>query len=459
MSGPARPQLVRALSLRDVVLFNVAAILGLRHLATTAHAGPGALTLWILAAIFFFVPQAIAVVRLSALYPESGGIYEWTRNTFGEAHGFFSGWCYWVCNILYYPNLLISTAVIATFVIGRGESGLENNVVYVATATLVALAIATALNVVGVGTGKWLQNIGGVGAYVPGVVLATLGIWAVLTRPPATTLDVGDLVPKFRDLSTLNLWAAIAFAYAGLELSSAMGGEIRDPRRSLARGVYISAPLIAAIYFAGTLSLLWLVPAGNINIVSGFLQGIAEGAARAGPWLLWLVPFSAAAYTIGNLGTAGAWLSGPARLDRYFPPAFGKVHPRWRTPHVAIFVQAGTAAVFLVISLLGRGTTVEDAYLMLLLTSLLIYFIPYLYMFAALFVHARRGSPGTKRLADSIAAASGIAMTALAMILAAVPGTGESALLFELKVVGGTLFFVIVGLLIFRRGRRQHVDA
>src|SRR6185503_7753075 len=102
---------------------------------------------------------------------------------------------------------------------------------------------------------------------------------------------------------------------------------------------------------------------------------------------IWLAPVAAAAYTIGNLGGVGAWLGGPARvafvigLDRYFPPAFGRVHPRWHTPYVAILTQAVLATVFLLLSVLGKGTTVEKAYLVILDTMLLVYFIPYIYLF------------------------------------------------------------------------------
>ena len=90
---------------------------------------------------------------------------------------------------------------------------------------------------------------------------------------------------------------------------------------------------------------------------------------------------------IGNIGGVGAWLTGPARvafvigLDRYFPPAFGRVHPRWRTPYVAILTQAVLATLFLLLSVLGKGTTVERAYLVILDTMLLVYFIPYIYLF------------------------------------------------------------------------------
>ena len=84
-------------------------------------------------------------------------------------------------------------------------------------------------------------------------------------------------------------------------------------------------------------------------------------------------------------------------LDRYFPPAFGKVHPKWKTPYVAILVQAALATVFLLISVLGKGTTVEKAYLIMLDTQLLIYFIPYVYLFLCLLRQAR-GSPGAGQL-------------------------------------------------------------
>src|SRR5690348_12827917 len=267
----ARPP--RVLGLRDVVLFNMVAVIGLRWLASADEAGPGTLALWILAAAFFFIPQGLAVLALSARFPSEGGIYTWTRETLGEGHGYVCGWCYWINNVLYYPNLLISTAVIATYVVGKGDSALASNWTYVLTATLVCLWLAVLMNVVGVGTGKWLQNAGGVGTYIPGLILIVLGAAAVtMHRPAANPITAQNIVPDLSNFGELNLWASIAFAFAGLELSSAMGGEVRDPRRTLPRAILIAAPLIALVYILGTGALLWLVPTGDINIVSGFLQ-------------------------------------------------------------------------------------------------------------------------------------------------------------------------------------------
>jgi glutamate:GABA antiporter len=459
------PELPRTMGLRDMVLFNVVTVLSLRWLATAAAAGPSSITLWLLAALLFFIPQGLAVSDLSARYPEEGGIYAWTKRTFGEGHGFLCGWCYWVNNILYYPNLLMSTAVVGAYVVGRGETGLADNWHYVLPATLVALWLAVLLNIVGMRTGRWLQNAGAVGTYLPGILLIGLGAYAFFTRAPATPMPLESLVPDLASRTRLNLWASIAFAFAGLELCAVLGGEVRDPRRTLPRSILISAPFIAFLYIAGTISVLWLVPAGQVNIVSGFLQALAVGAREIGVGAGWLAAFAAALYVVGNIGGVGAWLTGPARvafvigLDRYFPPAFGRVHPKWQTPYVAILTQAVLATLFLLLSVLGKGTTVEKAYLVILDTMLLVYFIPYLYLYAC-FLVARMRETGTAasllagRPAALLIGVCGLLFTLFAMGIAMVPPEAHEAGLFLLKVVGGAGFCVAIGGWIYWRGRR-----
>jgi amino acid transporter len=460
------PSLDRALGLRDLVLFNLVAVLGLRWLATAARAGPSALALWLLAALFFFVPQGLVVTELSSRFPEEGGIYQWTKRALGERHGYVCGWCYWINNVLYYPSLLMSTAVIATYAIGKGDSTLASSWTYVLSVTLLCLWLAVLLNIVGVGTGKWLQNAGGIGSYIPGIILIVLGAAFVIAgRPSANPITAQNFVPDLRSLDELNLWASIAFAFAGLELSSAMGGEVRNPRRTLPRAILISAPLIAAAYVLGTGALLRLVPKDNVSIVSGFLQGIDVGARALGPGLAWLAPLAAIAYTLGNIGGVGAWLTGPARvafaigLDRYFPPAFGRIHSRWKTPYVAIIVQAALATVFLFLSVLGKGTTVEKAYLVILDTQLLVYFIPYVYLFLAFLLHRRTPAPAdTIRVPGGALGAwltglSGLFVTLFAMGVAMVPPSDTDPWLFELKVIGGALGFVVLGGVVYWRRR------
>src|SRR4030095_5298831 len=99
-------ELKRVLRLGDLVLFNVVAVVGLRWGATSAKAGPSSRVLWVLAALLFFIPQGIAVIALASRFPEEGGVYAWTRRTFGEWNGFLCGWCYWVNKVLCYTKLL-----------------------------------------------------------------------------------------------------------------------------------------------------------------------------------------------------------------------------------------------------------------------------------------------------------------------------------------------------------------
>ena len=175
MTKGTTPELKRALTLRDLVFFNLVAVIGISWVATAAKAGPSSLTLWVLAAALFFIPQGLAVIQLSASFPDEGGIYAWTKREFGEGHGFLCGWCYWINNVLYYPPLVLAAAVTATYAIGQGESGLADNWIYVLPFTLIGLALAVALNIIGVGTGKWLQNAGGLSVFLPGILLILPG--------------------------------------------------------------------------------------------------------------------------------------------------------------------------------------------------------------------------------------------------------------------------------------------
>src|SRR5207245_7552325 len=122
-------QLPRVMQLRDVVLFSISAIVGLRWLTTAASQfGLASLGLWLVAMVIFFLPSAAAVRELSDIDPGAGGIYRWVQRAFGPLHGFVAGWGYWVNNLFYFPSLLLSTAAIAAYAAGSrfahlGEDG------------------------------------------------------------------------------------------------------------------------------------------------------------------------------------------------------------------------------------------------------------------------------------------------------------------------------------------------
>ena len=78
--------------------------MGTRWIPAAAHAGPGSVTLWLLAAVLFMVPLAIAVAALSVKYPGTGGLYLWTRNDFGRWHGFLCFIVYWIGIAFWFPS-------------------------------------------------------------------------------------------------------------------------------------------------------------------------------------------------------------------------------------------------------------------------------------------------------------------------------------------------------------------
>jgi amino acid transporter len=326
------------------------------------------------------------------------------------------------------------------------------------------LILAIGLNVAGVGTGKWLQNIGGLSVFLPGLLLIALGFYRVCTGASANPIRLAELKPEFGNLAMLNLWATIAFAFAGLELSSTMASEIKDARRNLPRSIYVTAPIVALIYIVGTCSMLWLVPREQINVVAGPLQAIARGAGESG-W--WVVSIIALLLAVARIGGVGAWLVGSSRvafvvgLDRYFPEAFSRIHPRWRTPYVAILIQGAIAVVFLLLSVIGKGTTVETAFLTLIDMSLLIYFVPYLYLFICFMVHCWRQPRGALvipggRFGALLAGISGASITLFAMVVALFPPSGTAQVwLHELKLGGGAALLLGAGLAIYWRARRR----
>ena len=90
------PHLKRELGLRDMTLFAITCVTATRWIPEAAHAGPGSLTLWVLAAALFMVPLTIAVGALIVKYPEPGGLYLWTRRDFGAWPAFLCFWSYWI---------------------------------------------------------------------------------------------------------------------------------------------------------------------------------------------------------------------------------------------------------------------------------------------------------------------------------------------------------------------------
>jgi amino acid transporter len=453
----------RVMGFRDLLLFYLVTGFTVRWIGTAAAAGPSSVIIWTMGCLAFYLPLMFTVLELSSRYPNEGGCYVWTKQAFGDFAGFITGWTYWTCNLPYFPGLFYFTAAAALFIGGPEWRALDGSPVYFITFSLIALAIAAGLNVRGLAVGKWLHNVGALGLWIPGLLLMGLGLVAGIRFGSATRFTLENIVPSTR-LKDIVFWSTIAFSLSGLESASMLGEEIQDPRRNIPRALLVAGGLITTLYILGTVAMLVALPQHEILSLQGFMQAIETAGDRVGAG--WLVGPIAALIVLGGLGQAGAWFAAGGRLpfvagiDRFLPAAFGRVHPRYGSPHVSLLTQAAIAAVFI---FLGQaGTTVKGAYDVLVSMSIISYFIPYLLMFASMIRLQRQPAPpeamrvpGGRGVAVTLAGV-GFVTTSVSIVLALIPAPDEpNKILAVTKVAGLTLLLVGAGGLVYYLGRRN----
>ena len=456
-----QPNLIRALGRRDLVLLFVVAVFNLNVVPSIAANGGVTVWLWIISLLLFFWPQGIAVIELAHRYPGEGGVYLWAKEVFGDFHGFLSGWCYWTNNMLYVPTVMLYFVGVSVYVLGPGHQGLADNKLFASIASLTLLALLTLFNILGLGVGKWINNLGAIGTFVAAAVLIGLGV--VIWSRFGTTITRADFAIPANPKFVLNSFGVICFGLVGLELASVMGDEIQDPRRTLPGAVAWGGVLSGALYVGATLTLLIAV-GKNVNVLQGIVQAVTHMAERVGVgWIS--IPF-AVLLSLSIAGIGSAWMGGSARipfvagLDSYMPSWLGKVHPRYTTPYAALILQGCVSAILVILNFAIAG--VQETFQKLLSLAVVLQLVPFVYMFAALVKFAvTESSPKGQygRAAMFVAGLSGLLTTILGIALVFFPAQQISSLFwYEVWMVGMTLFAVgLAAFFFFVYGRRKAV--
>jgi amino acid transporter len=450
VDDPNRPRQV--MGFRDLVLFYVITGISLRWIATAAAAGPSSIVIWVGAWLCFYTPLALSVLELSSRYPNEGGLYVWSKHAFGDFSGFMSAWTYWTSNLPYFPAVLYFAASNVLFMRQAKWEHLSNNATFYIVFALLTLSAATLLNVVGLDVGKWLHNVGAIAMWIPVTIVIVMGFVAWHRYGSATSFTLHSMVPSTH-LNDLIFWSVLTFAFGGCETASFMGEEIKNARRTIPLALLSGGITVTICYILGT-----------VCVLQGLVQAVSKTASRVGfPGVLPLVAFLIA---LSNIGAAGAYLAAVARLpfvaglDRFLPAAFGALHPRWKTPWVALLTQFVLGAVFI---FLGQaGTSVKGAYDVLVSMGVITYFIPYLYLFAAMIKLQREPAgpevirvPGGTVVAKLVATV-GFLTTALTIVLSLIPQPDEpNKPLALFKIVGGTGALVLIGAWIYWAGKRR----
>src|SRR3954452_4197802 len=438
---PEQPHLIRALGRRDLVLLFVVAVFNLNVVPSIAANGGATVWLWIGSLILFFWPQGIAVIELAHRYPGEGGVYLWAREVFGDFHGFLSGWWYWTNNMLYVPTVMLYFVGVSVYVLGGGHQALADNKMFALTASVGLLVLLTILNIVGLGVGKWLNNLGGIGTGIAAATLIGLGLVTFFkfgARVSASEFRI-PADPRF----VLNSFGVICFGLVGLELASIMGDEIREPQRTLPGAVAWGGVLSGLLYIGATLTLLIAVGKNDISVLQGIVQAVSHMASEVG--VGWIVAPFALMLSFSIAGIGSAWMGGSARilfvavLDSYMPGWLGKVHPRYATPYAALIVQAVVSALLVILNFVGAG--VQETFQKLLSLAVVLQLVPFVYMFGALVKFAvtesaPKGQYG--RVTMFVAGVSGFLTTILGISLVFFPAQQITSIWrYELWMVGG----------------------
>ena len=315
----------------------------------------GPFSLW--APLLFALPVfilALCFAEAASHFTEPGGSYLYAKTAFGDFIGFETGFMNWIARVTSLASLSNGFVLsLALFAPGLG-SGWPRAAVIIAS-----LLILTSIHYVGVRYGAASIYVFTAGKLIPlvGFIVLALIVWRTNPLPGSFTIPTGDV--NWADAALFML-----FAYAGFENLGVPAGEYKNPRRDLPWALLVGILIIAALY-----ALVQLGAMSALPDLSGTKTPIASAAAEI------IGPIGAIVVTVGALMSMAGTNSGTMfegsrmlyalSLGRRLGP-ISYVHPRFRTPTVAIVIHAtvaltlalaGSFAQLALVSALARVTT------------------------------------------------------------------------------------------------------
>jgi amino acid transporter len=407
------------------------------------------------------------------------------QKAFGEGAGFLSAWMYWTSNLPYFPAVLYFAASNVLFL----HSSLQHfsgKPIYFIGFSVFFLSGLTVLNLLGLNLAKWAHNLGAIAMWIPVLIIVVLGFASWARFGSATSFTPRSFIPLTR-VQDMIFWSIIIFSFIGCESASLMAEEIKDARLNIPRALLFAGITVVLCYMLGTFCVLLALPSSESSNLDGLAQAIAISSSRF--HLSGVTEFAALLIAFSNIGAAGAYLAAAARLpfvaglDGYLPRAFGRLHPRWKTPWVSVLAQGLFGILF--VFLAQPGTSVNGPYNVLVAIAVVVTMIPFLFLFASLirlesvppspddvsagsdfhssptldqknFASAKPFRvPGGRPMAIALASI-GFVTSTFAIALSLIPDPAEPhKILYLLKTLGCTAILIGVGLALFLVGRHR----
>jgi amino acid transporter len=451
-------ELHKDLGVADLTLTQILFIVGLPWIGVAAKQGPAHVIYWLLAIVFFYLPSAAVVIHLNRAMPLEGGLYQWAKLGFNELTGFLVAWNLWLFAILNTSETGLQVTQYAQYAFGHATDAFTSNpwiVTGVNAAILTGLALVT---IRGLSVGKWVHKSGGILMLTTFAMILLLP-WANLAHgtlrdfhPLATAMPVMSIL-------SLNIAAKMGFgALGGFEYVAIHAGECRDADRTIARSVWVAAPIVGVMFILGTSSVLALVPFDQIDLIAPIPQVLALGFGGLGP-AAWVAPITIVILLCIRLAQASVMFTGITRLpmvagwDGLLPAWFMRMHPRYVTPTNSIVFVAAATLGFSILGLLGVGK--QEAFQLLWNASGIFYALTYLVMFAVPIAGSVRAPWWLK-----LAAASGFIMTLGFVVLSILPIIEVgSRLSFALKISTVIAMANGAGYALFRKAKSVRSSA
>ena len=445
----------KELGLFDLVLAQILIIIVADYMGTAVKAGTAHVFFWILAIALFFVPQALVVIHMSRLLPVEGGLYEWARIAFNDQLGFLVAWNLWLYVILYVGLGGLLTVSFGSYVIS-GAAWIASSKSMIVLASFAVIATTMCIAGLGLGIGKWINNVG---SAVFLVTIAVLIALPFLNHWHGTLAEYHPLrlVAPPLTLFGVSVFSKMTFgALTGFEYVAVFAGECRDPQRHLPRSVLVTGPIIALIYILATSAILAFVPPSAEDVVAPIPQALSRGLEAFGlthfalpPAVLFLLIYYLATFCV--FFTVSTRLPMVAGWDHLLPEWFSRLHPRYKTPINSVLLLGAATLIVALAALVGVGQ--QESYELLLTWSFTFYGIAYLALFAIpiLSPKARGLRP---KLWVRLAAASGFLVTLLFVVLSIFPVIDvDSSWRYSLKIAGVVLGANLLGWMIYRAGQ------
>ncbi|HEY6568633.1 MAG TPA: APC family permease [Actinomycetota bacterium] len=323
---------------------------GLEDTIGEAGAGMG-LLLIILTPVIWSLPTALMVAEMATMMPVEGGYYYWGKTALGPFWGFNLGWWMWVTSwvdLALYPVLFVDYT--SYFFPILEENELVRWLVAVTLIWLFAYVNIRGAKVVGDSSKLFFAVV-----ITPFVLVTIIGLFKMGQNPFEPFVNEGVSLPAAFGAGLF----VIMWNYMGWDGMSTVMGEVEHPARDYPKALAITLPIITLIYLVPTFVSLGVVGAVDVEWTAGAYNVVAEQV--AGAWLGNLLTITA---MISAIGLYSAWLLQNSRIpfalagDGFLPKALTKLHPKYKTPTLAIVIQALICSV-LALSAFGSLVAID----------------------------------------------------------------------------------------------------